>query len=279
MIRWTSVATLFQTLCRPGISLNKLVSPTSLGVGGKLLLSSTLLLAGPTLLTAAHATPASLTEQGAVQLAQGAEPTPEAEPIPEAEPTPEAESILPVEASLEPGTYTNHFFEFTIQFPDSWAIADQTVTDEMQEMGLDVLAGEDETLRTLGETALVRTYNLLTISPYPLGAPVESNPNLVVIAEGVSATPGIQTGEDYLFHMQRWMEAGQLPYNVLQAPYTVDLGGRTFYRLDASLDLFGVPVYQSYLATIDSGYALTLILSGFEGEMEQLDAIAESMQF
>jgi hypothetical protein len=261
MIRRTSVTTPFPTLRRSEVSLNKYVRPTFLGVGGRLLLSSTLLLAGQTLLTAAHAAPIFLAEPGAVQLAQGAEPT------------------LPVEASLEPGTYTNHFFEFTIQFPESWAIADQTVTDEMQDMGLDVLAGEDETLRTLGETALIRTYNLLTISPYPLGAPVESNPNLVVIAERVSATPGIQTGEDYLFHMQRWLEAGQLPYNVLQGPYTVDLGGQTFYRLDASLDLFGIPVYQSYLTTIDSGYALTLIMSGFEGEMEQLDAIAESMQF
>ncbi|MEO1209228.1 MAG: hypothetical protein AAFX78_06775 [Cyanobacteria bacterium J06638_20] len=270
MIRRTSVATPFQTLRRPEVSLNKLVRPTSLG---RLLLSSTLLLAGQTLLTAAHAAPVSLAEQGSVQLAQGAEPTSEAGP------TPEAESMLPVEATLEPGTYTNHFFEFTIQYPESWAIADQTVTDEMQEVGLDALAGEDETLRTLGETALVRTYNLLTVSPYPLGAPVESNPNLLIIAEGVSATPGIQTGEDYLFHMQRWMEAGQLPYNVLQAPYTVELGGRTFYRLDASLDLFGIPVYQSYLSTIDSGYALTLILSGFEGEIAQLDSIVDSMQF
>ncbi|MEO1148034.1 MAG: hypothetical protein AAFY26_20825, partial [Cyanobacteria bacterium J06638_22] len=278
MIRRTSVATSFHNLRRPEVNLNKRISLTSLAVGGRLLLSSTLLLAGQTLLTAAHAAPVSLTEPGAVQLAQGAEPTPEAEPASEAEPIPEAESMLPIEASLEPGTYTNHFFEFTIQFPESWAIADQTVTDEMQEVGLDVLAGEDETLRTLGETALVRTYNLLTISPYPLGAPVESNPNLVVIAERVSATPGIQTGEDYLFHLQRWMEAGEVPYNVLQGPYTVDLGGQTFYRLDAALDLFGFPVYQSYLATIDSGYALTLILSGFEGEMEQLDAIAESMQ-
>ena len=261
MIRHTSARTPSYDLRRPGVSPSKFVIPTSLVVGGRLLLSSTLLLAGQTMLTMAHAMPVSPSQES-IQLAQS-----------------EAEPTLPVEASLEPGTYTNHFFEFTLQFPEAWAIADQTVTEEMQEVGLDALAGEDETLRTLGETALVRTYNLLTISPHPLGAPVESNPNLLIIAERVNAAPGVQTGEDYLFHMQRWMEAGQLPYTVLQDPYTVDLGGQTFYRLDASLDLFGVPVRQSYLTTIDSGYALTLILSGYEGEMEQLDAIVESMQF
>jgi len=226
----------------------------------KLLLSSVFLLAGQSLTAEAQASPLPCTENCPRQLAQ-AQPT------------------TPANATVEPGSYTNHFFGFTMQFPDSWAIADQSTTQAVQDMGLDMIAGGDEAFRDMAEASLVQTYNLLTISPYPLGAPVESNPNLIVLAEPVSAFPGIQTGEDYMFHLRQMMEMGQMPYTIQRDPYPVDLGGQTFYRLDTTFDVYNISVRQSYLTTINSGFALTLILSGFEPDMEQLEAVAQSMQF
>jgi hypothetical protein len=194
-----------------------------------------------------------------------------------AEPTVETNAGNPLDASWEPGSYTNNFFGFTLQFPETWAIAPQETTQYLQEVGLNLLAGEDDALRTTAELALQNSYIMLMVSQAPLGSPVESNPSIIVMSERLPPLPGIETGADYLFQVGQLLSLSQVQYTIVSEPYSVQIGNKTFYRLDTSPD--GGSFIQSYLTTLDLGYALTLILSGQEQEMAELEAIAASMQF
>lgn len=194
-----------------------------------------------------------------------------------AEPSVETNAENPLDASWEPGSYTNNFFEFTLQFPEAWAIAPQETTQYLQEVGISLLAGENAALRTTAELAVQNSYIMLMVSQVPLGSPVESNPNIVVMSERLPPLPGIETGADYLFQVGQLLSLSQMQYTILAEPYSVQIGNKTFYRLDTSPD--GGQFIQSYLTTLDSGYALTLILSGQEQEIAELEAIVESMQF
>jgi len=193
------------------------------------------------------------------------------------EPTVETNAENPLDASWQPGSYTNNFFEFTLPFPETWAIAPQETIQYLQEVGLNLLAGEDDALRTTAELAMQNSYIMLMLSQFPLGSPVESNPNIVVMAERLPPLPGITTGADYLFQVGQVLRLSQVQYTISSEPYSVQIGDKTFYRLDTSLDAGSF--IQSYLTTLESGYALTLILSGQDQEMAELEAIVTSMQF
>ena len=44
-------------------------------------------------------------------------------------------------------SYTNEFFGLSIQIPDKWAVQDKQSVDEMQEVGKEAVAGDDEELK------------------------------------------------------------------------------------------------------------------------------------
>ncbi|MEM8806985.1 MAG: hypothetical protein AAGF01_13245 [Cyanobacteria bacterium P01_G01_bin.38] len=214
-------------------------------------------------------------DQAVVDPAVGGDAT---EATPE-EVSPEA-SGSPDEAKVEAGKYSNEFFEFTMAFPDAWAIASEETTDGLQDTGADMLAGDDEALKSSIKAAEKNTYQLLMISEQPVGAPTtEFNPNLVVMAEKVSHLPGIASGSEYLANVSNLLLQTDLPYTPDGEPYAVEIGGREFHRADFTLSTAGIEIKQSYLATVDKGYALGFILSGTDGTMGSLDEITNSITF
>ncbi|MEO0458060.1 MAG: hypothetical protein AAF152_15970 [Cyanobacteria bacterium P01_A01_bin.114] len=203
--------------------------------------------------------------------------------------TPEAEAEAgsdaaaagsPDAAEVEAGKYSNEFFGFTMAFPDAWTIASQETTDGLQDTGAEMLAGDDEALKSSIEAAEKDTYQLLMISEQPVGAPTtDFNPNLVVMAEKVSHLPGIKSGSEYLENVSNLLLQTDLPYAAEGEPYEVEIGGRKFHRADFTLSTAGIEIKQSYLATVDKGYALGFILSGTDDTMSSLDDITQSISF
>ncbi|MEO1591355.1 MAG: hypothetical protein AAFU71_08700 [Cyanobacteria bacterium J06632_22] len=193
---------------------------------------------------------------------------------------PEAASVAPNAGAVTAGTYTNDFFGFTMEFPTEWAVASDETAEELQDMGSDIVAGDDAALQASIEAAEQNTYQLLMISEQPVGAPVTTfNPNVVVMAEKVSHLPGIATGGDYLINVSNLLTQTELPYESKGEPYEVEIGGQTFHRADFSLNAGGMDIKQSYLALIKDGYALGFILSGTDESITQLEDIATSMKF
>ncbi|MEM9218583.1 MAG: hypothetical protein AAGD25_30105 [Cyanobacteria bacterium P01_F01_bin.150] len=203
---------------------------------------------------------------------------PEFEPIATQEGTVQiAQWITPDAGSISADSYHNEYFGFTISFPEGWAIASQEAQDQVMDLGTDVLAANNPELAEAATASLASTYQLLMISEQPLGSPdVTFNPSLMVMAENVTAAPHIITGADYLRELQTSLAQSGLPYRSIGNIYAVELDGRTFYRSDYVL---GDAIKQSYLATVDQGYTIGMILSGLPQQFEVLDGIVNSTSF
>lgn len=197
-----------------------------------------------------------------------------------AAPTETATDIRPNQGEVQDGAYTNDFFGFTMTFPESWAIASDETAEELQEVGSEIVAGDDPALKASIEAAEQDTYQLLMISEQPIGAPTTSfNANIVVMAEKVSHLPGIVSGEEYLINVGNLLTQTDLPYEANGEPYEVEIGGQTFHRADFDLTAAGMEIKQSYLAMIKDGYALGFILSGTDASLAELEEIANTLAF
>lgn len=187
--------------------------------------------------------------------------------------------VSPADGTVEAGRYSNSFFGLSLQFPETWAIATDQMTQALQETGTDMMLGDDEELREAAENSLQNTYTLLMVSEFPLDAAMGSNPNLVLMAERLPAEAGITSETVYLEVLEQLLVRSPLPYSISQAPYPIELGGRTFYRLDTDIVGPAGSLEQSYITLLQEDYILTFILTGEASDMPELEAIASSLNF
>jgi hypothetical protein len=171
-----------------------------------------------------------------------------------------------VKHSIEQGringnTYANDFFGLSIEVPAGWQIASPEMKEQVTAAGEEVVAGNNPALKSAVRGSKKTTYYLLMTSQHPMGAAVAFNSNYSLMAEDISAAPGVKTGKDYLSGLQQFMSQSQMSVAYTQPPYECKLAGETFHRLDARVTLKQTTVDQCYIVTIRNGYALALILS------------------
>lgn len=186
----------------------------------------------------------------------------------------------PSDSKIEDGVYLNTFFELSLPIPEGWVIASAETEKRVRETGREMLSGQSETIDASLKAAEKSTFQLLMISEYPIGKPVEFNSNLILVAENVSHAPGIETGADYLFHLHQVLTQSAMPYERVNEPEPVQIGGREFYETTYKLKQPQFTIVQNYLVTIDNGFALALISSSnTDPSFERLRAISETLQF
>ena len=156
--------------------------------------------------------------------------------------------------------YQNRYFGFTLALPDGWFVQNRAGLEEIQEIGKDVLAGDDENLKSLFEAGEQNSVNLLGIHQHPPGAPVEFNPTLLCVAEKTKQFPGITKASDYLFHAKRTLQMGAIEVRFPTDIYAMEVGGLSFDTLDIELQFGSKTVKEKMLATLIKGYALTFII-------------------
>ena len=172
-----------------------------------------------------------------------------------------ASKKTPDNASINGDVYSNAFFAFSWRIPKGWSVADREQFEATQQTGRQMLSGGDKKVESVLRASEKNTYQLLMTSERPLGAPVEVNPSVIIMAEKVTHMPGIKTGEDYLFHAKKLLSMGQMPVTIAKDVRACEIGGRPFHRLDVTLSVPTGKLEQAYLAAIIDGYALAFIVS------------------
>ena len=191
----------------------------------------------------------------------------------------ERESPVASGSSVVEGTYINEYFGLTLSIPDGWFVASEDTGQFMREVGEDVLAGDDAMLKAAVEASKKTTFQLLLLSEFEMGAAVQFNPSLILMAECLSHMPGIKSGGDYLFHVATMLVQTQLPYELTKDAYRVPLGDREWYRADFVINQPEMPIQQSYLATKHDKFVLGVILSAATSEqIAALERIANSIK-
>ncbi len=182
--------------------------------------------------------------------------------------------------TIENSTYTNNYFGLSVKLPPEWSVQDQKSQKKLVELGTKMISSEDKNLNAAIKALEQKTINLFSVFQHPMGAPVNSNPNIICIAERVRETPGIKNGKDYLFHVRKTLESSQMKFAFPEDITTEELGGRDFYVLYSEMPIAGMIVRQKYYATVMKGYALIFTVS-FTNEEEQtaIDNVLSTVAF
>lgn len=165
--------------------------------------------------------------------------------------------------------YQNEFFGFSVTLPPEWSVQDDAATQEIKELGEEMLVGDDKKMQAATKAAALNTVYLLTAFEHPLGSPVEFNPSFMSIAERVRNVPGIKEGKDYLFHVKKFLEASQMEIAFPKEIYTEEIDGVSFDVMELEMAMMGSVVTQRYYATIKKEYALSFVLSFASDENEE----------
>lgn len=181
--------------------------------------------------------------------------------------------------AVEGSVYRNAYFGLELNIPANWNIQDSEQKKAMMAQGGKLMAGNDKTLQAVYDASALNTVILLSAFKHPVGAAVDSNPNVTLIAEKIAHAPGIRRGSDYLFHARKGMESGQVSMSVRNDVYEKKAGDTTFDVMDVDLKIGKKTVKQMYYATILKGYALSIIISySSPGELKELEAVLSTLK-
>ncbi len=181
--------------------------------------------------------------------------------------------------TIEGSVYRNAYFGLELNIPATWNIQDSEQKKAMMEQGGKLMAGSDKTLQAVYDASALNSVVLLSAFKHPVGAAVDSNPNVTMIAEKITHAPGIKRGSDYLFHARKAMESGQVSMSVRKDVYEKKAGDALFAVMDVDLKVGKKTVKQMYYATVLKGYALSIIITYTSpGELKELDAVLSTLK-
>jgi len=181
--------------------------------------------------------------------------------------------------TVEKSVYRNDYFGMSMKIPAGWSVRDHEALQEMLDFGGKV-ADDDEMLDAVIEASELQTVNLLGVFKYPLGSPVECNPNIMCLAERIRHLPSVKTGKDYHLHSKRLLQSTQMGVTFPEEIYTEQIGGTDFDVMTLAVPNAGLIINQKQHVTVIKGYALMIITSFSSGEEDaELDAVLKSVRF
>ena len=182
---------------------------------------------------------------------------------------------------VENNKYLNSFFGFKMELPSDWEVQTKEQMENLAKMGKELVAGNDKNMKAIIKASEINSANLLAVFKYEVGAAVDYNPNLMLVAENLKNAPGIKTGSDYLFQTRRLLKQSQIQYDYIDEEFQKEvINNQEFYLMNASINYMGLSIKQVYYSTIQNGFCLSAIISFIDDEQKtDLEKVVNSMKF
>ncbi|MCH7774894.1 MAG: hypothetical protein IH784_10910 [Bacteroidetes bacterium] len=182
---------------------------------------------------------------------------------------------------VENSKYINSFFDFEITLPPDWVIQNKEQTENLAEVGKDLVAGDDKNMKAILKASEINSATLLAVFQYEVGAAVEYNPKFMIVAENLKNAPGIKTGSDYLFHSRKLLKQSQIQYDYIDDEFKKEvINNQEFYLMNLSINYMGLNIKQVYYSTIQNGFSMSTIISFINDEQKnELEKVINSMTF
>jgi hypothetical protein len=181
---------------------------------------------------------------------------------------------------IENGKYLNSFFGLEITLPSDWILLTKAQLQNLTEKGKKLLAGDNERMKKIVKAADVDDANLFGVFKYEMGAAVNYNPNLILVAANLKNSPGVKTGDDYLFHARKLLKQSQLYDYIDEECEKEIINNQEFYLMSAYIKAMGLNLKQTYYATVRNGFALMVAISFIDDEeKDNLEKTVKSIKF
>lgn len=185
-----------------------------------------------------------------------------------------------VAEKVSENTYANKQFGLTVTAPDGWFVADSELTEKVMDAGKEIITSDqDARTKAMMDASLKRARTLFAFLEHPPGAPVDSNASIMGVAENVSFTPGIKTGQDYFFHMRRLLKQTNAPSEVIGDYKTRKIGGQMFDRMDMKQTVMGQELLQRVYAARHDDWIVVIVQSyRTDEQVAALDNVLDGMK-
>ena len=155
-------------------------------------------------------------------------------------------------------TYSNDYFEFSIQFPKKWDLKSKKEIEKLSKTSKETVSKD---LKEIVELSEINSVNLLFAFQYPDSIKVKYNANIIIVAENISSFENIKNSRDYLNQTKIMMQNSGLDYVFLEKIKKEIFGSKTFSSMTAITNTTGVKMYQKYLNYIKDNFSITIIAS------------------
>lgn len=172
---------------------------------------------------------------------------------------------------VENDIYTNEFFGATVNLPEAWIVQSKEQVENISNTGKNLIAGDNDNLKAAIKASEINSVNLLAAFENELGAAVDYNPSIMIIAENIKNLPGIKNGSDYLFQARRLIQQGQVKYDYLSENFEREIINETeFYKMKAEINYMGIEINQIYYSSIIKGFSFNVIISYVSDEQKEV---------
>ncbi len=183
---------------------------------------------------------------------------------------------------VENNIYSNSFFNLKMTLPSDWLVQSKEQNDKLMKLGQEMIAGDNENLKTAIKASEINTANLLTLFKNEVGSTTEYNPSIVLVTENLRIAPNITSGKDYLVQAKKTLKQTQIKYNNIDDDKIkkVTINNQELYVMSLSLDYMNLIIKQDYYSIIKNGFAINLIISYVTEEQKQeLKNILNTLKF
>jgi hypothetical protein len=179
---------------------------------------------------------------------------------------------------FEDGVYSNTFFNLAIAIPEDWHVLDAETRSQLMRQGGKLVAGNNRNLKAAIKAADLDSLNLLAAYEHAPGAPVTSNPGIMIIAEKIKHMPGIERGSDYHYHTKKMMRMSNINVAFPEEIYETSIDDVSFDVMEMQINMGQMSIIQRQYVTIMNGYALLVGLTYQDGDgLYQLEDILLTM--
>ena len=176
------------------------------------------------------------------------------------------------------GVYSNTFFNLAIAIPEDWHVLDAEARSQLMRQGGKLMAGNNRNLKAALKAADLDSLNLLAAYEHAPGAPVTSNPGIMIIAEKIKHMPGIKRGSDYHYHTKKMMRMSNINVAFPEEIYETSIDDVSFDVMEMQINMGHMSIMQRQYVTIMNGYALLVGLTYQDGDgLYQLEDILLTM--
>jgi hypothetical protein len=176
-------------------------------------------------------------------------------------------------SDLDPGsvsdrTYRNKTLGLSYKIPEGWVLR----TEEMNAPDSDKPADSsaENTASSAGASVLLAAF-----SRPPAAKGEDVNSSILIAAESVSAYPGLKDAVQYFGPLTEVAKAQGFTADA--EPYEIAIGTRALVRADFHKDVGSRVMWQSTLAMLSHGYAVSITLIG--GTEDEVENLMESLSF
>lgn len=174
---------------------------------------------------------------------------------------------------VENDKYINAFFGLELAIPEDWVVQSKEQTEEITNLGKDIMAGDDKNLKAVLDASEINSANLLTVFNHEVGAAVDYNPSFMLVAENLKNAPGIKTGGDYLFQTRKLLENSQMEFGHIDEEFAREvINNVEFDTMNCTINYMGFVIHQKYYSTIQNGFCLSVLIS-FVEEHQKTDLV------